>query len=183
MGQTEHKRAKIRRLRPGVQIVCLGLFLYLAFAARFRWKSLIPYDLFLRVNPVVWLLVSASTREFALYGSFALVLTIVTALLGRVFCGWVCPLGTVIDAGRLVWDRKPKDSLVKRLSNIRFLVLIVLIGAAIAGVNLAGWLDPLVMSTRALNIGSGARLDPATAAVRPGYARHCQASHAALAKY
>ncbi|MHC4629611.1 MAG: 4Fe-4S binding protein [Planctomycetota bacterium] len=54
---------------------------------------------------------------------------------------------------------------MKRLSNIRFLLLIVLIGAAIAGVNLAGWLDPLVMSTRWLHVGSGARFDPAAAAV------------------
>jgi MauM/NapG family ferredoxin protein len=152
-------------LRAGVQTLCLGLFIYLAFAAYFNWKSPLPYDLFLRFNPVVWLLISTSTREFALYGSFVLVLIITTALFGRVFCGWVCPLGTVIDAAHLARDCKPKDSLVERLLGVRFLVLIVLIGAAIAGVNLAGWLDPLVMSSRSLHIWRGARLDWVAATV------------------
>ncbi len=149
----------------GVQTVCLGMFIYLAFAAYFKWKSPLPYDLFLRFNPVVWLLISTSTREFALYGSFALALIIATALFGRVFCGWVCPLGTVLDTAHLIWDRRSDDSIVERLSSVRFLVLIVLIGAAIAGVNLAGWLDPLVMSSRSLHIWRGAWLHWAAAVV------------------
>jgi MauM/NapG family ferredoxin protein len=165
MDRAEHKRAKMRWLRAGMQTVCLGLFVYLAFAACFKWKSPLPYDLFLRFDPVVWLLVTTTTREFALYGSFALALVIATTLFGRVFCGWVCPLGTVIDAAHFVWNRRPNGSLVERLSSVRFLVLIVLIGAAVAGVNLAGWLDPLVMSSRSLHIWRGARLDWVAVAV------------------
>ena len=157
--RAENKRAKLRWLRAGVQMVCLGLFVYLALAARFKWKSPLPYDLFLRFNPVVWLMVSAAAREAALYGSFALALVVVTALFGRVFCGWVCPLGTAIDAAHFVRGRRPSGSLVERLSSVRFWVLILLIGAAVAGVNFAGWLDPLVMSSRALHLGSRARLD------------------------
>ncbi len=152
-------------MRAWVQTICLGLFVYLALAAQFKWKSPLPYDLFLRFNPVVWVMVSAATREAALYGLFALALVVVTALFGRVFCGWVCPLGTAIDAARCVRGRRPSGSLVERLSSVRFWVLIVLIGAAVAGVNFAGWLDPLVMSSRALHLGRGARLDWAAAAV------------------
>ncbi|UCF44110.1 MAG: 4Fe-4S dicluster domain-containing protein [Planctomycetota bacterium] len=165
MDQGEHKQARLRRLRVSVQIVCLGLFVYLALAARFKWKAPLPYDLFLRFDPVVWLIVSAATREAALYGSFALALVVATALFGRMFCGWVCPLGTAIDAAHFVQDRRPSGSLVERLSSIRFWILIVLIGAALVGVNLVGWLDPLVMSSRALHLGYGARLHWAATAV------------------
>lgn len=163
--RTEYKRAKLYCMRVGVQTICLCLFVYLALAAQFKWKSPLPYDLFLRFDPVVWLMVSAATREAALYGSFALALVVVTALFGRVFCGWVCPLGTAIDAANLVRIRRPSGSLVERLSSVRFWVLLVLIGAAVAGVNFAGWLDPLVISSRALHLGRGARLDWVAAAV------------------
>ena len=163
--RAEHKRAKLRWLRAGVQMVCLGLFVYLALAARFKWKSLLPYDLFLRFDPVVWLTVSAAAREAALYGWFALALVVATALFGRVFCGWVCPLGTAIDAAHLVRGHRPVGSLVERMSSVRFWMLIVLTGAAVAGVNFAGWLDPLVISSRALHLGRGAQLDWAAAVV------------------
>ncbi len=165
MDRAENKRTKLYWIRAGVQTICLGLFVYLALAAQFKWKSPWPYDLFLRFNPLVWLMVSTAAREAALYGSFALALVIATALFGRVFCGWVCPLGTAIDAANLVRGRRPSGSLVERLSSVRFWVLILLIGAAVAGVNLAGWIDPLVTSSRALHLGRGARLDWTAAAV------------------
>ena len=80
-GRAEHTRAALPWLRPGVQIVCLGLFVCLAFAARSQWKSPLPYDLFLRFDPVVWLMASLAAREAALYGSFALVLIAATGML------------------------------------------------------------------------------------------------------
>lgn len=151
--RVEHKRTKVHYPRVGVQVVCLALFVFLALAARFQWKSALPYDLFLRFDPVVWLMVSAAARTAALYGLSVLVLIAVTLLLGRVFCGWVCPLGTVQEAARLAWGRKPGASFVARLSSVRYWVLLALIGAAVTGVNLAGWFDPLVLSGRALRLG------------------------------
>jgi len=140
-------------------MVCLGLFVYLALAARSQWRSPLPYDLFLRFDPVVWLMVSLAAREAALYGLFALALVVATVLFGRVFCGWVCPLGTALDAAHLVRGHRPSGSLVERLSSVRYWVLIVLIATAIAGGNFVGWLDPLVMSSRVLHVGLGTRLD------------------------
>jgi polyferredoxin len=100
----------------------------------------LPYDLFLRFDPIVWLMVSLAAREAALYGLFALVLVVATMLFGRVFCGWVCPLGTALDAAHLVRGHSPSGPLVERLSNVRYWVLIVLIATAVARVNFAGWL-------------------------------------------
>ena len=151
--RAEHNRTGVR---AAVQAVCLGTFVCLAVAAQLRWPSPLPYDLFLRVDPLVWLTVSTAAREVAVHVFFALGLVVVTALLGRVFCGWVCPLGSAQDAVRSLRRRRSGGLLVQGLSSVRYGVLIVLLGSAALGANLAGWLDPVVMSTRALHGGAGA---------------------------
>jgi MauM/NapG family ferredoxin protein len=148
-----------------VQATCLGLFLCLAFGIQFEWKVPLPHDLFVRFDPLVWLVTSAAARGVAVYGSFALATVAATALFGRLFCGWVCPLGTAIDAARLLPGRRPGSSLIGRLSSVRFWVLMVLLGAAIAGVSLVGWLDPLVISLRAVHLARGAPSDWKAAAI------------------
>jgi MauM/NapG family ferredoxin protein len=139
------------------------VFIYLALAIRFEWKSPLPYDFFLRLDPLAWLLATVAAREVAVHGWFALALVVASALFGRVFCGWVCPLGTAIDAARV--GRKPSGRLVKQLSGVKFWALVVLIGAAIVGENFARWLDPLVMSSGALHLARVARLDWTAAAL------------------
>jgi len=163
--RAEHKRSKLPWLRAGVQMVCLVAFVYFALAAQLGWKSALPIDLFLRFDPLIWLVVSTAAREVAVYGWFALALVVVTVLFGRVFCGWMCPLGAVIDAAGILRGRRPRNSLAGRLSRVRFWVLMMVIGAAVAGVNLAGWLDPLVMGSRAIHLGRGAPLDWAAATI------------------
>jgi MauM/NapG family ferredoxin protein len=163
--KAEHKRTKLLWLRAGVQAVCFGAFVYLTLAVQFEWKSPLPYDLFLRFDPLAWLVSTTAAREVANHGWLALALVLSTALLGRVFCGWVCPLGTAIDAARLVRGKRTSNPLTEQLSHVRVWVLMVLIGAAIAGVNFAGWLDPLVMSSSALHFMSVAHLDWTAAAI------------------
>ncbi len=164
-GQAEQKRTRLPWLRAGVQAVCLGLFVYLALAAPFQWSWPLPSDLFFRFDPLVWLVVSTAARQVALYGSFVLLLVVATALFGRVFCGWICPLGTTIDTVRWVRGRRPVGSWVRRLWSLRFWVLILVLGGAAAGVNFTRWLDPLVISSRAIHTAHNPSLDWAAAAV------------------
>ena len=155
----EAKRTHLTWLRVGTQVLALGTFVYLALAARLGWGSPLPHDLFLRLDPLVWVASSLGPRALAPYAALALGLLAVTAVFGRVFCGWLCPLGSLMDGAGLVRRRWRGVSLSKRLGIVRFAVLIALIGASVAGANLVGWLDPLVMSARALHLTRGARLD------------------------
>ena len=159
------KRVKSAWLRAGAQVVGVGLFIYLGLAARLGWWSPLPYDLFLRLDPLVWMASSVAARGLAPYGWMALGLVIVTAVFGRVFCGWVCPLGGLIDAVGIARGSRRGVPLAKRLSLVRFGLLLALVGAAAAGANLVGWFDPLVMSARALHVSRGMHMDGAGAAI------------------
>jgi hypothetical protein len=55
----------------------------------------------------VWMLSSVAARALAPHGWIALLLVIATAAFGRVFCGWVCPLGSAIDGVRFLRGRRP----------------------------------------------------------------------------
>ena len=137
-------------------MTCLGVFIYLALAARFAWPSPLPYDVFLRLDPLVWMLSSVAARALAPHGWIALLLVIATAAFGRVFCGWVCPLGSAIDGVRFLRGRRPGMRLPPGVLKARFWVLVALLAAAAAGANFGGWVDPMAMSSRALHVARGA---------------------------
>ncbi len=83
---------------------------------------------------------------------WGLLLLGLTAILGRVFCGWVCPLGTLHNlVGAL---RNKQDApLGPAWFRLKYLVLIALLGGALGGMNLAGILDPISLLVRSLSLG------------------------------
>lgn len=92
----------------------------------------------------------------------ALALSLVTILsavfLGRVFCGWVCPFGTISHGvgwlgGR--WRSQKQKIAVRRyhkLFAVKYYLLALLLIAAVFGVQQAGLLDPIALLTRSLTV-------------------------------
>ncbi len=89
---------RLRRLRRWSQLVFfLGFTLLFAFAA-FPLKSPIPVDLYLRADPLLALSAAISLRKLVFpIIWYAVPVVVLSLLLGRVFCGWICPMGTAID--------------------------------------------------------------------------------------
>ena len=82
-------------------------------------------------------------------------------LLGRFFCGWLCPLGTVLD---LVTKRVGRSATPRTIGrSVKYWLLLPLVGAALAKLNIAGLLDPLAILLRGLTfalhplLGEGVR--------------------------
>ncbi len=86
-----------RRLRRTVQLLVLLLFLYLLLATQVGVETVLPHDLFFRLDPLAGFSAMISARRWMaplLLGGSVLLLTLVV---GWAWCGWLCPMGTVLD--------------------------------------------------------------------------------------
>ena len=92
----QHSAALLQRTS---QAVFLGLFLALTCTAG---SELLPSNLFVRFDPLVAVLSPLLNRAWLPQLLPGLAVVALTFLVGRVFCGYVCPLGTTLDVARAV---------------------------------------------------------------------------------
>ena len=146
-----------RRVRRIVQILALALFCVHVVATRNPLPAGFPAETLFRTDPLVALAASLAAREVAGWVLLALPLVVATLLLGRVFCGWLCPLGSLLDVFRF-------DSRARRIERpwlrglSRLLLVVLLAGAAFGSLTLLA-LHPLALLLRALALGVLPALD------------------------
>ena len=121
---------------------------------------------FFALDPLILFQHLAATHTVLLYALAALIPLALTLLLGRFFCGWVCPFGAIHEF--ITWiggvRQKPNSRPDRRLLRIKYLILAAVIVAALAGTSLGGWLDPFALLTRS----TAAALEPAATSVSWG---------------
>ncbi|MCI0492005.1 MAG: 4Fe-4S binding protein, partial [Planctomycetes bacterium] len=141
-------------IRKVVQLLALGFFVLLFLLARYPYTGRAEADLFLRFSPLIPLFDFIQHLRFSTLFWPALVILALTPLLGRFFCGWLCPLGTAIDvAGKVV--QSPSNRLSQQWEKLRWLKFGILLGCillALFSVNVWGYLDPLSIFNRALAV-------------------------------
>ncbi len=152
------KKQYWKRLRQASQILCLFVFLALFRLTDYSGSDEIPWavNIFFRMDPLVGACVSLATRTLIPLLWPCLVVLTLTLVLGRVFCAWICPLGTLLDmAGRVV---KPKYQPMA-LAGWRFLkygILLLVLISSLFSVQLMGFFDPFALLVRAMTFS----LDP-----------------------
>ncbi|MDR3038488.1 MAG: 4Fe-4S dicluster domain-containing protein [Candidatus Adiutrix sp.] len=144
------------RRRRLIQALSLALFLgLLGRAAPPLAESFPPVDFFLRLDPLAALALPLAARQFlaALWPGLAVLGTALVA--GRLFCGYVCPLGTTLDLARALGHKiiPPRAAPAAGdprpgLRGLKYLLLAAILGAAALGVNLAFWAAPMPLITR-----------------------------------
>lgn len=72
----------------------------------------------------------------------ALVPALISVIWPRAFCRWLCPTGTCQDA---LAGWVPRRNWVSRVPRVGLWLVMLAVGAALAGYPLFGWLDPLVI--------------------------------------
>jgi polyferredoxin len=84
---------------------------------------------------------------------WSLVMVAATFILGRFFCGWVCPLGTTLDgARRLLFAPRPDRGVAARWRRGKYYLLVGLLVGSLFSLNLVGLFDPLSLLYRTLAI-------------------------------
>jgi len=149
------KRLRLwRRARLASQIACLCAFLWLFLQTEYRGEDVLPWpvSLLFRIDPLAALADAMAPGPFGWRLLWpALLLVVLTALFGRFFCGWVCPLGTTLDGcGKVVIPKKGRGRASWR--SVKYYLLLVLTASALFGVQLMGLFDPLSIFLRSLTI-------------------------------
>ncbi len=143
MMQNKHIRLIIRALS-------LGLFIFLLGQSVFPLAQLlVPVDIFLRLDPLVSVLVPMAIKEFVPTLIIGLVALGLALLVGRVFCGYICPMGISLDVARAILPHGyANKTLPSWLVQTKYLILTIFAVSAFLGVSHIFWGSPIALITR-----------------------------------
>jgi polyferredoxin len=158
--------SRLPLLRRISQIFFLLLFLALLFFTTLRAIPGATSDIHLRgpvrmffeLDPLVAIANVLATH--ALYRGllWSLIILLPTLFLGRFFCGWICPMGTLQHfVGNMPSEAKRgkqriESNRYKRWQTVKYVVLLAGLVAAAFGSMAIGWLDPFSLLVRSFGL-------------------------------
>lgn len=132
-----------------IQIFFLILFIFFFVQTRYG-TSAQSQDVFFRFDPLIFIVTSIAQRTIIAAAGLSISLVIASLVFGRFFCGFVCPLGTIIDIFNSIVHRK-KESRYS-LRNGKYLIFLLLVIFALIGSSFLHFFDPLVIFERFLTL-------------------------------
>ena len=162
------------KLRKISQIFFLFLFLlvflwsrrefYLNSALESGFKETLV-NLPLKLDPLAMLAQTIASRRVLPGAALALLTVALSLFLGRVWCGWFCPVGTVLDWAPLRTWKKKSPRVSEKLRGIKYILLLIILFAAVFGNLSLMILDPLTIGYRTLTAAVWPTLDKGITAV------------------
>jgi polyferredoxin/formate hydrogenlyase subunit 6/NADH:ubiquinone oxidoreductase subunit I len=145
---------RLIRLRRLSQLLFLVLFVDIIWSTTYPLTGPLSPEILFKINPLVMVMTAISARVGLAGLSAALVMIVLTLIFGRFFCGWVCPLGTMIDiTARLSRRRHWFWSVPTRKARLfKFGVLFLIFCAAALGIQVVWVLDPMVIMARFVSL-------------------------------
>ncbi|MFH0813166.1 MAG: 4Fe-4S binding protein [Pseudomonadota bacterium] len=139
-----------RKISQGLFLLTF-LFLFLQTESKGGDELGYPVKIFLDFDPLLFISTLLSSHAVSKGFYFSFTLLIATIILGRVFCGWVCPLGTLNNlVSSLKKVRPPAAHL--NWHKVKYYIFIFLLAASLFTLQLTGILDPLSFLTRSLSL-------------------------------
>ncbi|HUU94528.1 MAG TPA: 4Fe-4S dicluster domain-containing protein [Phycisphaerae bacterium] len=151
---------RITTVRIVVQTVMFGLFLAFVFLTTFANLDRFPglrhwLGKFLEIDPLVSIATAITTHTVYKGLLWSLIILIPTLFLGRFFCNWICPYGSLHQfVGWLFWNRGERETIeanrYRRSQHVKYYVLVAMLVAAVFGTLQIGLLDPLCLLYRSM---------------------------------
>ena len=160
------KAAQWTGLRRIVQLAALAAFVMLfVWSRRGGWPaSLVNAPM--RLDPLAMLAHLLASRTLLVGSAFGLVVVLLTLLLGRAWCGWLCPLGTILDWLSFgSWRGKRDSGVPERWRGVKYGLLLTILLAATFGNLTLMVLDPLTILFRTLSTAVWPALDQIVSAI------------------
>ncbi|NLG74565.1 MAG: 4Fe-4S binding protein [Chloroflexi bacterium] len=137
---------KWQRARQAVQYTALAFFLIFVGLTLTGTNTGAPINLFSRMNPLQALVAMVGGREPILNYWPALITVAATLLVGRVWCGWFCPLGAVLE----LFGRTGRFFRWQNLRRLKYVILFVVIVMAAFGSLAFMYFEPITIFVRGL---------------------------------
>ncbi|MCD4655450.1 4Fe-4S dicluster domain-containing protein, partial [bacterium] len=137
----------------------LVIFMWLFIQTDYHGFDELPYavNIIFRINPLIGSAAVLASRAFIVVLLPGLFFLLSSLVFGRWFCGWMCPLGTLLDFvhpitrnSRSSGNQQSSPGNPKR--KIRYVLLIVILVAAFFGLPLVGLFDPFSILVRGLTL-------------------------------
>lgn len=143
----------LKKARISTQVFFLCLFMWLFWETRSKGADELgyPVKVFIDADPLIFILTSLASRSVDALPILALIVVFLTVILGRVFCGWICPLGTLNNFVGLFNIRKVGYRRFHWFW-LKYALLVFLIGGAAFSLNLSGIFDPMSLTVRSLAV-------------------------------
>src|SRR5262249_24559918 len=155
--------------RRFVQAGCFALFVYLllrtGFGGTFRGDAErvrvgLPVEGFLLADPFVAAMTLLATRTVYRGLLWSIGVLALTLVFGRVFCGWICPFGTLHHFTAWLFPSRYGKGHKRVESNkthpvrqrVKYYLLYASLAAAVVGSAIGGMLDPICISVRAIGL-------------------------------
>jgi len=133
-----------------VQIAAFLLFVWLLFSGLQRLRPPPYASVFFRFDPLAALATVLAARAWLTPFALALITLALTLVLGRVWCGWICPMGTLLGWLRFRPARRLAGRLPAGLRRVKYVLLGAIIVLAAFGNLTLLVLDPISLLTRTM---------------------------------
>ncbi len=128
---------KMRLKRPWttarrlVQAAALAVFVVLFVTSRRNAWNPDVINIPMRLDPLTMLASALSSRQFLAGSALSLITILATLGFGRVWCGWICPLGTVLDIFRFKRRNRLSKAPADTWRKGKYVLLTAILSAAI----------------------------------------------------